>query len=127
MERIGELLIEKVPYIETRGRPVSDEYVALLQTKVGKSFTSHKSRGSLYQIARNLGIEVSITSAGEHGWRVFKTAERVILRRNRQPWRLKPLIPKGQKRYSSPYGREMDSVSDKETRQLKKGASRQGR
>jgi hypothetical protein len=77
METIRNIPIEEgVPIIETRGRPTSDEYLTLLLMKPGRSFTSSKSRHTLYQIARNLGIPVEIRSAGEDGWRVFKTGER---------------------------------------------------
>ena len=62
--------------VETRGRPTSEEYLTLLCIKVGDSFVSGKSRDTLYQIARNLRIKVSIKSAGEQGWRVWKMSDR---------------------------------------------------
>lgn len=66
-----------VPIIETRGRPVSEEYIALVKMKPMESFTSHKSRDSLYQIARNLNKRVTILWAGpDDGWRVFYKGER---------------------------------------------------
>lgn len=74
---IHNLGIEKgVPIVETRGRPTSEEYLTLIVMQVGESFVSGKSRHTLYQIARNLEIPVSIKSAGEQGWRVWKTGER---------------------------------------------------
>jgi hypothetical protein len=67
-----------VPIIETRGRPVSDEYAKLVKMPVNASFVSRKKRDALYQIARNLGITVTILAAGplaKHGWRVWKRSE----------------------------------------------------
>jgi hypothetical protein len=67
------LIVEKgVPIIETRGRPPSEEHVTLLTMPVGESFVSPKSRESLYQIARSLGIQVSVMSEGDGRWRVWK-------------------------------------------------------
>jgi hypothetical protein len=67
-----------VPFIESRGRPVSPEYGALVKLRANSSdsFTSKKSRDSLYQIARNLGFRVTIMYAGEDGWRVWKRGNR---------------------------------------------------
>jgi hypothetical protein len=72
------IIIENdVPFFESRGRPVSPEYAALVKLRDGQSFTSKKSRDSLYQIARNLGFRVSIMWAGdEEGWRVWKRGRR---------------------------------------------------
>lgn len=61
-----------VPMIETRGRPPSEEHVALLTMKLEDSFESTKSRESLYQIARTLGVKVKILSAGRGKWTVWK-------------------------------------------------------
>jgi hypothetical protein len=69
---------DNIPVIESRSQPVSAEYAALCRMKVGQSFTSHKSRDSLYQIARNLRIPVTVLWAGtEEGWRVWKKGERL--------------------------------------------------
>jgi hypothetical protein len=93
MEKIGNIVLEEgIPYVETRGRPTSDEYLALLVTKVGRSFVSQKTRHSLYQIARNLGIKVTITSAGDKGWRVYKRGKRVL--RDKRIVRKKGLVQK---------------------------------
>jgi hypothetical protein len=70
-----------VPIVETRGRPTSDEYLKLLLMEVDDSFVSRKSRDTLYQIARNLQIKVSIKSAGREGWRVWKIGPREFKRR----------------------------------------------
>jgi hypothetical protein len=67
----------EVPYVETRGRPTSQEYLDLYMAEVGESFVSRKSRDTLYQIAKNLRIEVQISSAGPDGWRVWKRSERM--------------------------------------------------
>jgi hypothetical protein len=68
--------VTDIPIIETRGRPTSPEYAKLVRMPVGASFTSKKSRDTLYQIARNLGIKVTVLSArpGE-GWRVWKRSD----------------------------------------------------
>ncbi len=69
--------------IETRGRPPSEEHVSLLTMKIGESFVSGKSRESLYQIARTLGVKVKILSEGNGEWRVWKRSlagERPIAR-----------------------------------------------
>jgi hypothetical protein len=72
-----KITIERgVPIVETRGRPTSDEYLKLLVMEIGESFVSSKSRDTLYQIARNLHIPISIKSAGEQGWRVWKIGPR---------------------------------------------------
>lgn len=106
METIRNIVIEEgVPRVELRGRPTSDEYLALLLMDVGKSFVSSKSRDTLYQIARNLGIEVEIGAAGKKTWRVWKRSDRVLrdkkaaalLRRAR-----KTLISKGPGEYALP-------------------------
>lgn len=123
MRKVGEITIETgIPRLETRGRKVSDEYVALIEARVGQSFTSHKSRDTLYQIARNLGIKVNITSAGKDGWRVFKARKRVL-------WKRKSLIPNGLKAYSANHGREkaLDPVSHSKTWKSKEGSTRQSR
>jgi hypothetical protein len=79
MEQAPTIVIEDdIPIIETRGRPVSPEYANLVKMKVGQSFTSKKTRDSLYQIARNLRIRVTILPAGpDEGWRVWKKGERI--------------------------------------------------
>lgn len=61
-----------IPIVETRGRPPSEEHVALLTMAIGQSFDSSKSRESLYQIARTLGVKVRILSAGKGVWTVWK-------------------------------------------------------
>lgn len=107
MATIRNVVIETdVPLVETRGRPASDEYVILLLIKVGESFVSKKSRDTLYQIARNLGIKVSIKSAARGRWRVWKKSERV-LRGTRNP-----LISDEVKEYDPRHGREMDQRSN---------------
>lgn len=61
-----------VPMTETRGRPPSEEHIKLLKMPVGGSFTSSKTRGALYQVARALGIKVRVLSEGAGKWRVWK-------------------------------------------------------
>lgn len=61
-----------VPITETRGRPPSDEHVALWTMRIGESFVSNKRRETLYQIARSMGVKVRIMSEGDQGWRVWK-------------------------------------------------------
>lgn len=69
------LTIDKqiVPFRETRGRPHSEEHKALVKLQVGESFVSSKRRETLYQIARAIGVKVSIMKNTEgEGWRVWK-------------------------------------------------------
>lgn len=125
MENIGTIRTEEgVPAFETRGRPTSDEYLALLLMDVGKSFVSQKSRDTLYSIARNLGIEIRTRSAGEKGWRVWKLSERVL-----RPKPDKALIPLGIEEYSLPHhGKaKLDQRRDKKARLITKGAQSQAR
>jgi hypothetical protein len=65
-----------VPFKETRGRPLSDEHRALVNLQIGESFTSGKRRETLYQIARSIGVKVSIMKCAE-GWRVWKKSHPV--------------------------------------------------
>jgi hypothetical protein len=60
---------------ETRGRPPCDEVIALLKMQVGDSFTSPKRRGTLYQLARNIGVKIRIMKDANSRvprWRVWK-------------------------------------------------------
>src|SRR5215472_3891984 len=75
-------LEDGVPLIETRGRPPSVEHAAMKRMKVGQSFPSRKSRDTLYQIAKNVGIEVSVRSAGKQGYRVWKLSDERIPRKS---------------------------------------------
>lgn len=64
-----------IPMLETRGRSPSEEHVALLTMKIGQSFVSGKSRESLYQMARTLGVKVKILNEGNGEWRVWKRSD----------------------------------------------------
>jgi hypothetical protein len=59
---------------ETRGRPPSEEHIALLKMPIGGSFASPKRREALYQLARSLGVRVKILEDAETKgyWRVWK-------------------------------------------------------
>lgn len=63
---------QHIPITETRGRPPSEEHVALWNMRIGDSFVSRKRRETLYQIARSMGVTVRIMSEGDEGWRVWK-------------------------------------------------------
>lgn len=72
------LIIEhNIPITETRGRPPSEEHMALMTIPVGSSFVSPKRREALYQLARSLNVPVKILieEEGEHAGqcRVWKT------------------------------------------------------
>lgn len=65
---------EIVPFEESRGRPHSEEHKTLVKLQIGESFTSSKRRETLYQIARSMGVKVSIMKDKEKPghWRVWK-------------------------------------------------------
>lgn len=87
------IVIEDIPFIETRGRPISPEYATLVKMRVGQSFISKRTRDSLYQSARNLGMRVTIIwDTVEEAWRVYKRtdiAQGRIVRRKRSVKRAK--------------------------------------
>lgn len=67
-----------IPITETRGRPPSDEHVNLMTMNVGDSFVSSKRREALYQLARHLGVKVTILVQEEDGLcRVWKKSNAV--------------------------------------------------
>lgn len=73
-----------IPITETRGRPPSDEHVNLLNMEVGDSFVSNKRREALYQLARHLGVKVTILVQEEDGLcRVWKKSNAVPRPRRR--------------------------------------------
>lgn len=75
---------------ETRGRPPTDERMALLTMRIGESFFSTKRRETLYELARSMATEVGILEDeedGKKGWRVWKkgqVGERVPRRRKQK-------------------------------------------
>lgn len=74
------IAIEKnIPITETRGRHPSDEHVNMLKMNVGDSFVSSKRREALYQLARHLGVKVTILPEDEActRWRVWKKSNAV--------------------------------------------------
>jgi len=90
------LVIEKnVPMYQTRGRPPSDEHIALLNMQIDDSFVSLKRRETLYQIARDMGVKVSILPEGENGnegWRVWKRSGKMPVAKR---IRIKKPMPQG--------------------------------
>lgn len=69
-----------IPITETRGRHAGEDHLRLLQMKVGDSFVSGKRREALYQLARSIGIKVTILPDDENGtmWRVWKKSKQII-------------------------------------------------